>query len=175
MMMRMAAAAMMVGLAISANAAAASAHGDPDAIGNVSMNVPPMLIRSVTAVPQLTVLPDLQSAHVRPLVMPARRLFVVPVQEKRENALLPDAPSVAARDGGNALEAMPGSVRFRRMTNERFNTTDGSFGDFAICYRLAKRYALQVVPGDPAPVKLPVSTIQNNTGVTIGMVVRVGR
>lgn len=169
-------AAMMIGLSSSALAATAMHSGAINGVEVASVSMPPLLIRSVSSIPQLTVLPDLQSAHVRPLMMPKRALFRAPAESLQEEESLPDAPSVARhRDAMDSLVGMPVAVRLRRMTNERFNTRDGSFGDFAVCYRLGQHYALQVVPGDPAPVKLPVSTIQNNTGVTVGMVIRVGK
>ena len=62
------------------------------------------------------------------------------------------------------------------MGAERFNTEDGSSVDaFAICYRLNGRSSVQVIPGDPAPVKIPVSSMANNTGVTVGMVLRLSK
>lgn len=83
---------------------------------------------------------------------------------------LPDAPGVSL------LEASPLAGMARRMGAQKFNTDDGSDVDaFAICYRLSKRASLQVIPGDPAPVKIPVTTMANNMGVTVGMVVRLSR
>lgn len=63
-----------------------------------------------------------------------------------------------------------------KMGAEKFNTDDGSSIDaFAICYRLNTRASVQVVPGDPAPVKIPVTTMANNMGVTVGMVYRLNK
>ena len=63
-----------------------------------------------------------------------------------------------------------------RFGGRNFNTDDGSsINAFAICYRLNARSSVQVIPGDPAPVKLPVASMKNNTGVTVGMVYRLSR
>lgn len=63
-----------------------------------------------------------------------------------------------------------------RIGAENFNTDDGSSLEaFAICYRLNARASVQVIPGDPAPVKIPVTTMANNMGVTVGMVYRLSR
>ena len=81
-----------------------------------------------------------------------------------------DAPSVSL------IEASPLAGAARRIGAQKFNTADGSMIDsFAICYRISKRSSVQVVPGDPAPVKLPIATMQNKMGVTVGMVVRLSR
>jgi hypothetical protein len=77
----------------------------------------------------------------------------------------------------NPLYSLPvvGNVAVR-MGAENFNTDDGSSLDaFAICYRLNARASVQVLPGDPAPVKIPVTTMANNMGVTVGMVYRLSR
>ena len=64
----------------------------------------------------------------------------------------------------------------RHLGAQRFNTADGSMlGDFAICYRVSGRSSIEVIPGDPAPVKLPVVSMANNTGVTVGMVFRLSK
>ncbi len=84
---------------------------------------------------------------------------------------LPDEPGMLS-----LVEASPIGGVARRMQAQRFNTDDGvSANDFAICYRLNSRSSLQVIPGDPAPVKIPVSSFANNAGVTVGMVVRLSR
>ena len=63
-----------------------------------------------------------------------------------------------------------------RFGSRNFNTDDGSsMNAFAICYRINRRSSVQVIPGDPAPVKLPVASMKNNTGVTVGMVYRLSK
>lgn len=90
--------------------------------------------------------------------------------EAMDTVTLPDGPGVST------LEASPLAGAARRVGARRFNTDDGSsVDDFAICYRLNGRSSVQVIPGDPAPVKLPVSSMSNNTGVTVGLVVRLFR
>lgn len=80
-------------------------------------------------------------------------------------------PEFAARS--SALYSLPLLSAAMRMTGGKLNTQDGSLlNAFAICYRLNGRSSVQVIPGDPAPVKLPVATMANNMGVTIGMVYR---
>ncbi len=68
-----------------------------------------------------------------------------------------------------SLDALPVIGTMRRRTGRRFNTDDASVDDFAICYRLSSRLGFQIIPGDPAPVKLAVTSVANNTGVTFGM------
>ncbi len=81
-----------------------------------------------------------------------------------------DAPEVSL------IDASPLAGVAHRIGAQKFNTDDGSMlYDFAICYRLNKRSSVEVIPGDPAPVKLPVVTMQNNMGVTVGLVVRLAR
>ena len=84
----------------------------------------------------------------------------------------PKAPS-----GLSMLESMPlAGTAARRMGANRFNTDDGSSMDaFAICYRLNGRSSVQVIPGDPAPVKIPVTSMANNMGVTVGMVLKLSK
>ena len=75
-----------------------------------------------------------------------------------------------------SLDAIPVIGTLRRRAGRRFNTDDGSsVDDFAICYRLSPRLGLQVIPGDPAPVKLAVTSVANNAGVTVGMTWRLSR
>jgi hypothetical protein len=73
------------------------------------------------------------------------------------------------------LDSLPLVATARHISGGRFNTTDSSTEDFAICYRLSRTAGLQVIPGDPAPVKLPVSMMANNKGVTVGMVLKLSR
>jgi hypothetical protein len=73
------------------------------------------------------------------------------------------------------IQSSPLAGAAHRIRAERFNTQDSVMDDFAICYRLSSRSSLQVIPGDPAPVKLPVVTMANNMGVTVGMVLRLSR
>ena len=86
------------------------------------------------------------------------------------NVELPDEPGMLS-----LVEASPIGGAARRIQAQRFNTDDGVSDDFAICYRFNNRSSLQVIPGDPAPVKIPVSSFANNAGITIGMVVRLSR
>lgn len=73
------------------------------------------------------------------------------------------------------VASVPAGDRILRMGGGHFNTQDGSKPDaFAICYRISDRTSIEVIPGDPAPVKLPVSTVGNNEGVTAGIVFRLG-
>jgi hypothetical protein len=81
-----------------------------------------------------------------------------------------DEPSMAS-----LIDASPIAGAARRIGSQNFNTEDGVLDDFAICYRINRRASVQVIPGDPAPVKIPVATLQNNMGVTVGMVVRLSR
>ena len=99
--------------------------------------------------------------------VPARPQVPVTVMQGIETVSLPDGPGVST------LDASPLAGLARRVGAQRFNTDDGSSADdFAICYRLSGRSSVQVIPGDPAPVKIPVSSMSNNTGVTVGLVVR---
>ena len=83
---------------------------------------------------------------------------------------LPKTPGVSL------LQASPLASMARHLGAEHFNTEDGSSVDaFAICYRLSKRSSVQVIPGDPAPIKIPVTTMANNMGVTVGMVLRLSK
>lgn len=74
-----------------------------------------------------------------------------------------------------SLDALPVIGTVRRRAGRRFNTDDASINDFAICYRLSSRVGLQMIPGDPAPVKLAVTSMANNAGVTLGMTLRLSR
>lgn len=70
----------------------------------------------------------------------------------------------------DALNPIPVVGSMYRRAGKRFNTADGSSVDaFAICYRMSNHVGFQLVPGDPAPVKLAVTSLANNTGVTVGM------
>jgi hypothetical protein len=78
--------------------------------------------------------------------------------------------------GVSPLASMPLAGAARRLGAERFNTDDGSMlDDFAICYRMSGRSSIEIIPGDPAPVKLPVVSMANSTGVTVGLVVRLAK
>ncbi len=99
------------------------------------------------------------------------RVQYMPAPAESANAKLPDEPGMLS-----LVEASPIGGVARRIQAQRFNTDDGvSSNDFAICYRLNSRSSVQVIPGDPAPVKIPVSGMANNAGVTVGMVVRLSR
>lgn len=78
--------------------------------------------------------------------------------------------------GVSPLASMPFAGAARRLGAQRFNTEDGSMlDDFAICYRMSGRSSIEIIPGDPAPVKLPVVSMANNTGVTVGLVLRLSK
>ena len=78
--------------------------------------------------------------------------------------------------GVSPLASMPFAGTARRLGAQRFNTDDGSMlDDFAICYRMSARSSIEIIPGDPAPVKLPVVSMANNTGVTVGLVFRMAK
>ena len=104
--------------------------------------------------------------HILPMPLQAP----APVSHESFMGVLPDGPRIGL------LESSPLAGAARRMRSQNFNTEDGSLVDaFAICYRLNSRSSLQVIPGDPAPVKMAVTTMANNTGVTVGMVVRLSK
>ena len=63
-----------------------------------------------------------------------------------------------------SLDALPVIGTVRRRAGRRFNTDDASIDDFAICYRLSSHLGFQLIPGDPAPVKLAVTSVSNNAG-----------
>ncbi len=121
-------------------------------------------------------LPDMPSVAIAPLrfnavgEQHAARAARKPSRISVENAPLPEEPGMLS-----LVQASPIGGLARRIQAQRFNTDDGSSYDFAICYRLNRRSSLQVIPGDPAPVKIPVSSFANNAGVTVGMVVRLSR
>ncbi len=71
-----------------------------------------------------------------------------------------------------SLDALPVIGTVRRRAGRRFNTDDASIDDFAICYRLTSRLGFQMIPGDPAPVKLAVTSLANNAGLTVGLTLR---
>lgn len=93
-------------------------------------------------------------------------------EEEGVQYLLRTSPNSGESDGVSQLESLPLITAARRLTGGRFNTTEASVDDFAICYRLSRAAGLQLIPGDPAPVKLPVTSMANNRGVTVGMVFR---
>ena len=86
------------------------------------------------------------------------------------------SPATSRRESLDALPVI-GTVigTVQRRAGRRFNTEDASIDDFAICYRLSSRVGLQMIPGDPAPVKLAVTSMANNAGVTLGMTWRLSR
>jgi hypothetical protein len=86
-----------------------------------------------------------------------------------------EAPRFDDQSSLRLIQSSPLAYAARRIRADRFNTEDAVMDDFAICYRLTSRSSLQVIPGDPAPVKLPVATMANNTGVTVGMVLKLSR
>ncbi len=125
------------------------------------------------AEPATPVLDALSVNLVAPGVLrPARqtlRSIVTTFYAARFN-VLPATQGIA-----ESLDAVPVIGTMRRRAGRRFNTDDASVADFAICYRLSSRLGLQVIPGDPAPVKLAVTSVANNTGVTVGMTWKLGR
>lgn len=105
---------------------------------------------------------------------------------KLQRGLVTDARAVPAANsfsmplpghaGPGLLQSGPLAAAAHKVHAKNFNTEDGSSIDaFAICYRLNRRSSLQVIPGDPAPVKMPVTTMANNMGVTVGMVMRLSK
>lgn len=76
-------------------------------------------------------------------------------------------------DVSDTLNSLPMIGSMYRRTGHRFNTGDGSSVEsFALCYRMSSRVGFQMVPGDPAPVKLAISSLSNNTGVTVGLTLK---
>ena len=86
-----------------------------------------------------------------------------------------EAPHFDDQSMLHRIQTSPLALVSRRIRADKFNTNDAVANDFAICYRLNARSSVQVVPGDPAPVKLPITSMANNMGVTVGMVVRLSR
>ena len=121
-------------------------------------------------------LPDMPAAAIAPLTFNAAGTMQAktsrrPSRLSVENATLHEEPGVLS-----LVEASPVRGIARHIQAQRFNTDDGvSANDFAICYRLNNRSSVQIIPGDPAPVKIPVNSFANNAGVTVGMVVRLSR
>ncbi|WP_041592389.1 hypothetical protein [Terriglobus roseus] len=86
-----------------------------------------------------------------------------------------EAPRFDDQSMLHRIQASPLAPVSRHIRADKFNTNDAVASDFAICYRLNRRSSLQVIPGDPAPVKLPITSMANNMGVTVGMVLRLSR
>lgn len=86
-----------------------------------------------------------------------------------------EAPRFNDQSMMHMIQASPLATVSRTIRADRFNTDDAVADDFAICYRLNARSSVQVIPGDPAPVKLPITSMANNMGVTVGMVLRLSR
>jgi hypothetical protein len=98
------------------------------------------------------------------------------VEEPKEQKQNLESPIFDESQQVSLLNSSPLSGAARRIRADRFNTDDGSMMyDFAICYRLSRWSSVEVIPGDPAPVKIPVTQLSNNMGVTVGMVVRLNR
>jgi hypothetical protein len=86
-----------------------------------------------------------------------------------------EAPTFNDQSMLRMIQASPLASISREIRADKFNIDDGVAEDFAICYRMNARTSVQVIPGDPAPVKLPITSMANNMGVTVGMVVRLSR
>ncbi|MGI4757422.1 MAG: hypothetical protein ACRYGF_11325 [Janthinobacterium lividum] len=85
-------------------------------------------------------------------------------------------PAGSAMSMRSVMQSTPLAAPARYIHAQRFNTEDGSSLEaFTICYRLSNRSSVQVIPGDPAPVKIPVTSMANNMGVTVGMVLRLSK
>ena len=120
---------------------------------------------AVASLPDLPVIRETTSLHALPA-------------EKQLQAPRPSRISFTTqqRQGVSPLASMPFAGTARRLGAQRFNTVDGSMlDDFAICYRMSGRSSIEIIPGDPAPVKLPVVSMANNTGVTVGLVLRLSK
>ena len=126
---------------------------------------------AATITSALSGLPVLPQVALRSLYLPLATYRTATRRKTpgSDTRTLPDAPSSLTA----FLESVPVAGRIHRRAGPRFNTSDGSSVDaFAICYRMTHRLGMQVIPGDPAPVKLAVSSMANNTGVTVGMTLR---
>lgn len=150
----------------------ASAAADPSVppmhVGTASSEARPQSAGVVEALPDMPRGSAMLAAMFHILPMPLQA--PAPVSHESFMGVLPDGPRIGL------LESSPLAGAARRMRSQNFNTEDGSLVDaFAICYRLNSRSSLQVIPGDPAPVKMAVTTMANNTGVTVGMVVRLSK
>ncbi len=82
--------------------------------------------------------------------------------------ILPNTKDTISQD----LDALPVIGTVHRRAGRRFNTNDSSIDDLAICYRLSSRLGLQMIPGDPAPVRVTLMSKGNSAGVTVGMTLR---
>ncbi len=83
-------------------------------------------------------------------------------------AILPNTGDTISQ----SLDALPVIGTVRRRAGRRFNTDDASIEDLAICYRLSSRLGFQMIPGDPAPVRVTLMSKGNSAGVTVGMTLR---
>ena len=128
------------------------------------------------AEPVLTAMSINYAAHLNPaLLQPARGTLRSMVTSFYNATAARFTTLSTASSVLESLDAMPVVGTVRRRAGRRFNTEDASMDDFAICYRLTSRLGLQVIPGDPSPVKLAVTSIANNTGVTFGMTWRMSQ
>ena len=126
---------------------------------------------AATVTSALSGLPVLPQVALRSLYLPPSAYLAANRHKDaaKDARTFPDAPSSIS----SLLDSLPVAGRVHRRAGPRFNTSDGSSVDaFAICYRMTHRIGMQVIPGDPAPVKLAVSSVANNTGVTVGMTLR---
>ncbi len=154
-------------------AAVAGTNGTA-AASSVSVNSP---IDLPVASPVLAaVLPALPENAIARMPMQAATESVTMIHRHSPNQPMSMPRLADTSELGPILDAIPMAGRIHRKAGQRFNTTDGSSVDaFAICYRMNHRLGMQVIPGDPAPVKLAVSSLSNNTGLTVGMTLRLSR
>ena len=117
----------------------------------------------------LRLLPSLATAHRMHLNLRFATARLPKTAEARVlEQRLPDAPSFS-----QLIDAIPVGERMRRIGRTHLNTSDASMkNDFALCYRIDRRWGLQMIPGDPTPVKAPVASFKDADGVTVGVVMR---
>jgi hypothetical protein len=140
----------------------------PVAVAAISQDSEDVMLQPVALATATENLPDLPPIQTRTISFRQPPLPSLPVN--RTSRISFGKPQSA---GVSPLASMPLAGAARRMGAEHFNTDDGSMlDDFAICFRTSGRTSIEVIPGDPAPVKLPVVTMANSTGVTVGLVVR---
>jgi len=140
--------------------------------------LPSMSPVRLSSVP-ISFLPDLSVANqvtTAPLLSHFLSLGVTTAYTSARGFAIRNAEPTATGDLGKTLDPIPVVGSMYRRTGTHFNTDDGSnVNAFAICYRLNRRLGFQMVPGDPAPVKLAVTSLANNTGVTVGMTWKLSR
>ena len=144
-------------------------------------SIPPAIVSAISATARMQPvasagaaenLPDVPKAQLPVLQWHAMPRADAPAVNRLSHFSLrrPNSPGVSP------LASMPLAVTAQRLGAQHFNMDDGSMlYNFAICYRMSARSSIEVIPGDPAPVKLPIHTVANNTGVTVGLVVRLSK